>query len=154
MLEDCKSAQERWGGVNEIIDRWLQERQQMLVLYCGLSEICDLSGHPDRAAQLKNLCEIVVDYVSAGHFEVYDQLFQEGEEFEDSEGLKQAGELFKIIDSSTEVALDFNDKYLETDDLETIAKDLSHLGETLVNRFEAEDKMIEVLHVSHKDQVA
>ena len=32
MLEDCKSAQERWGGVSEIIDRWLQERQQMLVL--------------------------------------------------------------------------------------------------------------------------
>ncbi|ABD82841.1 sigma D regulator [Saccharophagus degradans] len=154
MLEDCKSAQERWGGVSEIIDRWLQERQQMLVLYCNLSEICDLPDHPERAAQVKTLCEIVVDYVSAGHFEIYNQLLQEGEEFEDQEGLKQAGELFKIIDSSTEVALDFNDKYLETDDLETINQDLSHLGESLVSRFEAEDKMIEVLHVSHKDQVA
>jgi regulator of sigma D len=31
MLENCKSAKERWGGVSEIIDRWLEERQQMLV---------------------------------------------------------------------------------------------------------------------------
>lgn len=154
MLENCKSAQERWGGVSEIIDRWLQERQQMLVLYCSLSEICDDPDHPERAPKVKSLCEIVVDYVSAGHFEVYDQLFQEGEEFEDREGLKQAGALFKIIDASTEVALDFNDKYQETDDLDAISPDLSHLGETLVTRFEAEDKMIEVLHVAHKDQVA
>ncbi len=37
MLENCKDAKERWGGVNEIIDRWLEERQQMLVQYCALS---------------------------------------------------------------------------------------------------------------------
>lgn len=33
MLENCQSAKERWGGVSEIIDRWLEERQQMLVQY-------------------------------------------------------------------------------------------------------------------------
>jgi len=30
MLENCQSAKERWGGVSEIIDRWLQERQELL----------------------------------------------------------------------------------------------------------------------------
>ena len=32
MLENCKTARERWGGVSVIIDRWLQERQDLLVL--------------------------------------------------------------------------------------------------------------------------
>ena len=33
MLENCKTARERWGGVSVIIDRWLQERQDLLVLF-------------------------------------------------------------------------------------------------------------------------
>ncbi|MFC6977386.1 Rsd/AlgQ family anti-sigma factor [Microbulbifer taiwanensis] len=38
MLENCKSARERWGGVSEIIDRWLHSRQALLVRFCSLSE--------------------------------------------------------------------------------------------------------------------
>jgi len=96
----------------------------------------------------------MVDYISAGHFEIYDQLVKEGREFEDADALKQAGQLFNIIDETTEVILDLNDKYQETDDLTTLEPDLSHLGEALETRFEAEDRMIAVLHVAHKDLVA
>ena len=31
MLENCRNARERWGGVSELIDRWLKERQELLV---------------------------------------------------------------------------------------------------------------------------
>ena len=31
MLEDCKNALERWGGVHVLIDRWLDQRRQLLV---------------------------------------------------------------------------------------------------------------------------
>lgn len=155
MLDDCKTAKERWGGVNKIIDRWLEERQEMLVRYCSLSE---RDKNADSAAareeKLRRLCQILVDYVSAGHFEIYDQLIKEGREFEDEEALKQAGELFNAIDKTTESVLDFNDKYLETDDLSSLDEDLSVLGETLENRFSAEDRMIAVLHTSHKDLVS
>lgn len=150
MLENCKTAKERWGGVSEIIDRWLHERQEFLVNYCALSE--NPEG-PSAGTQLKSACEILVDYVSAGHFEVYDQLMREGRDFEDKNGLKEAATLIDTIDSTTEAALDFNDKYLETDDLTTLTEDLSKLGETLATRFEAEDRMIEVLHLAHKDLV-
>lgn len=153
MLENCQNAQERWGGVSGIIDRWLKERQELLVLYCNLS---DISSEPDkivRGGELKALCQVMVDYVSAGHFEIYDKLVQEGHDFDDQEGLKKAGKLYKSIDATTEYVLDFNDKYQETDDLEAIETDLSRLGEVLVNRFEAEDKMIEVLHTANKDRV-
>ena len=151
MLDNCQTAKERWGGVNDIIDRWLQERQDLLVIYCSLSDNPDSA---DTESRVQRLCQILVDYVSAGHFEVYDKLIKEGREFEDEEALKKASELFKTIDSTTEFCLDFNDKYLETDDLGTISDDLSKLGEIMASRFEAEDKMIEVLHFSHRDIVA
>lgn len=154
MLEDCKSAQERWGGVSEIIDRWLEERQELLVDYCALSNAIKGDDEVDCATRLRKLCQIMVDYVSAGHFEVYEQLMQEAKDFDDTEGLKTAGSFYTTIDATTEDILDFNDKYQETDDLETLSNDLSKVGEWLATRFEAEDSMIEVLHVSHKDQVA
>jgi len=153
MLENCKTAQERWGGVSEIIDKWLQERRDLLVQYCKLSDIAEEADDEVCAPLLQRLCQILVDYMSAGHFEVYDQLVKEGQEFNDREGLKSASEFFKVIDSSTQDILDFNDKYQETDDLDSIVNDLSKLGEGLAHRFEAEDSMIETLHGSHKDKV-
>ena len=152
MLENCQNAKERWGGVSAIIDRWLQERQDMLVQYCAFSSL-DSNSQEARGEKLRELCQILVDYVSAGHFEIYDQLIKEGREFDDEEGLYEAGKLFTVIDSTTEKLLDFNDKYLETDDLSSLDKDLSSLGETLEIRFSAEDRMISVLHTSHKDLV-
>ena len=156
MLENCKSVKERWGGVSNIIDRWLQERQDLLVQYCALSshlEDNEAEELIENGKDLKSLCQILVDYISAGHFEVYDQLLKEGREFEDDDALKEAGKLFTTVDSTTELILDFNDKYLETDDLEALTVDLSQLGESLATRFEAEDRMIAVLHIAHKDLV-
>ncbi|WP_024461983.1 Rsd/AlgQ family anti-sigma factor [Marinimicrobium sp. LS-A18] len=155
MLDNCKDAKERWGGVSTIIDRWLEERRKMLVQFCDLSAL--KAGEADdelRGHKLRHLCEIMVDYVSAGHFEVYDQLIKEGREFDDEDALKEASQLFKVVDLTTQEVLDFNDKYLETDDLEALDRDLSTLGETLETRFTAEDRMIAVLHTAHKDLVA
>ncbi len=153
MLENCKTAKERWGGVSEIIDRWLEERQQMLVQYCALSGLDQDLSDLQRGEKLRSFCQILVDYVSAGHFEVYDQLIKEGREFDDADALQQAGKLYDVVDKTTEKLLDFNDKYLETDDLATLTEDLSQLGEVLEVRFSAEDRLISVLHTSHKDLV-
>jgi regulator of sigma D len=153
MLDDCKSARERWGGVSEIIDRWLQERQDLLVLYCNLSAVKDDDISDDTQETLRKFCQIVVDYVSAGHFEVYEQLVNEGREFDDQDGLKKAKMHYQAIGNTTEEILDFNDKYQETDDLTSVVGDLSKLGEAMAERFEAEDQMIEILHNAHKDQV-
>ncbi|ODS24145.1 anti-RNA polymerase sigma 70 factor [Candidatus Endobugula sertula] len=155
MLENCRSAKERWGGVNNIIDRWLHERQQLLVEYCNLSAVQVFDEeNPLHQEQLKQLCQILVDYVSAGHFEVYEQLIKEGRDFNEKHALKQAAELYKIIDNTTESLLDFNDKYQETDDLADLAIDLSIIGQQLETQFTAEDQMIEVLHTCHKELVA
>lgn len=154
MLENCRNAQERWGGVSDIIDRWLQERQQLLVLFCGLPDIIDDDDEEVKEGILRRLCQVMVDYVSAGHFEIYDQLLQEGREFDDAAALSEAKALFKDVDDTTECVLDFNDKYQETDDTGSLPADLSTLGEKLAHRFEAEDRAIAVLHTAHRDQVA
>lgn len=153
MLENCVTAKERWGGVSDIIDRWLQERQNALVLYCKLSDYDDFEPeqHGDK---VRTLCQLLVDYTSAGHFEVYKQLVNEAKEFEDQEAISQAADLYATIDPTTDVILDFNDKYQETDDLDALRADLSHLGDALETRFAAEDRMIAVLHDAHKDLVA
>ncbi len=39
MLEDCKNAQERWGGVHQLIDRWLAERRALLTNFRELQEL-------------------------------------------------------------------------------------------------------------------
>jgi len=154
MLENCKSAQERWGGVSNLIDQWLLERQEMLVRFCSLGDIrtFDVDDLAHRH-KVKAFCEILVDYTSAGHFEIYDQLVREGNDFQDSDGLKAANELLETIDGTTQKILDFNDKYLETDDLSTLTIDLSDLGESLSSRMEAEDTMIEVLHTAHRNKL-
>lgn len=154
MLENCKSAKERWGGVNEIIDRWLEDRQAMLVQYCALSGLDQDLSDLQRGEKLRGFCQILVDYVSAGHFEVYDQLIKEGREFDDAEALQEASKLYDTIDTTTERLLDFNDKYLETDDVSSLSSDLSLLGEALEVRFSTEDRLISVLHTSHKDLVS
>jgi regulator of sigma D len=154
MLNDLTRLKELWGGVSDIVDRWLEERRELLVKYCDLSEIHDFDsanrGHGDK---LQSFCEVMVDYVSVGHFEVYEQLAKEAKAFSDSAGLKAGADLVDKIQPSTESVLDFNDKYLETDDLDSLAEDLSLIGEVLEQRFESEDKMIEVLHNAHLEQL-
>lgn len=155
MLENCKSAKERWGGVSDIIDKWLQERQDMLVQYCELSQTQEFSeDNDDHCRQLRRLCQIMLDYTSAGHFEVYDKLIHEAKEFNDTEALSEADTLYTQVEETTDAVLDFNDKYQETDDFTTLPADLSLIGERLAARFEAEDRMISVMHDSHRDMVA
>ncbi len=160
MLDNCKSAKERWGGVHDIIDRWLHERQELIVLYCnvtGLEEIS--SSNQTTAEKAQAFCQILMDYHSAGHFEVYEQLIQETQAFDDKDGIALAKELVPKIEELTEYAVNFNDKYDHPEDdyeelRQELAEDLSKLGEVLEIRFELEDRLIEHLHMAHKELVA
>ena len=90
MLENCRTAKERWGGVHQLIDRWLKERQELLVHYCDLSDTARDTASENLGRKLERLCQILVDYTSAGHFEIYEQLNQEAREFHDGR-IEQGG---------------------------------------------------------------
>ncbi|MGH8436386.1 MAG: sigma D regulator [Pseudomonas sp.] len=154
MLESCQNAQERWGGVHLLIDRWLQERHELVRTY----DILNDSPHPPaaNAQALQRFCEVLVDYVSAGHFEVYEQLTGEAKAFGDQRGLELAKQIYPRIEAITEVALSFNDRCDNGDcrDSVSLGTELKRLGQLLHERFELEDCLIEVLHNAHQQQTA
>ncbi len=154
MLEKCRNAKERWGGVSTIIDHWLEERQQLISTFVSIPS---QEAGPPLNSSMGEFCDLLMDYLSSGHFEVYEQLLREGSEFADG-SLEQAQHLFPLIQPSTDQALDFNDAYggLDTPTLQQLcqlSRDLSDLGETLEERFALEDQLIEILHTAHKDLV-
>lgn len=157
MLENCRNARERWGGVSELIDRWLRGRQELLVHYCDLSGENDFSQTEALKQKFVGFCELLVDYVSTGHFEIYEQLVKEAKEFNDG-GLELAEKVYPRIEATTELALNFNDqldgRILAKEDVEELFEQLSHLGEALESRFEMEDFLIEHLHTVHAGKVA
>lgn len=154
MLEKCRNAKERWGGVSELIDQWLEQRQQLIRTFVALPG-CEI-GQPLNE-QLTLFCDLLMDYLSSGHFEIYEQLLREGSEFADG-SVDKAQALFPRIQPSTDAALDFNDQYGEFErptlsEIRDFANSLSQLGESLEERFELEDQMIEVLHNAHRAMV-
>lgn len=157
MPDFSHGAKERWGGVSELIERWLRERQQLIVTYCQLIRINDFSSVEKIRTAYGQFCELLVDYVSAGHFEVYDKLIQEARDFDDG-GEALAGRLYPRIEKTTETALAFNDGFDRVQgpegQFDGLYSELSALGETLEERFEMEDVLIEALHNAHADQVA
>ena len=158
MLDNCQNAKERWGGVSVIIDRWLKERQDLLVRYCDLVSKGEFNDCESAVVNFKHFCQLLLDYVSAGHFEVYEQLIKEAAEFNDDGGVELAHKYYPRIQKTTEAALEFNDNFDKTPEelgeMNAMLGALSKLGEKLEERFEMEDVLIEKLHNVHADQLA
>ncbi|MGY3296022.1 regulator of sigma D [Pseudomonas sp. TE6288] len=153
MLDSCQNAQERWGGVHKLIDRWLEEREELVQAFRALRD-----AKPAFADKHHNggFCEILVDYVSAWHFEVCEQLISEAKAFGDERALELAEEINPRINDISQIALAFNDRCAEGEctDTERFAEKLAKLGSLLHERFELEDCLIEVLHNAHKQEDA
>ena len=133
--------------MSEMIERWIEERRELLLKYCELTEVTDFSDPENNYdAELQQFCEIMVDYVSVGHFEVFEQITKEAEIFGNDQGLDKSPELINKIQTTTELILDFNDKYITAKDLDALIIDLAALGETFVQRFADEDVLIDLLH--------
>ena len=153
MLADVKHAKEIWGGSLSIIDSWLNARQTIVVLYCDLAGIsANLSGRklPEQA-KITEFCGLLLDYASKGHFEIYEQIVAKSK-LDGEENLKLAQELYSRITTTTDTALNFNDKYSKDATDEVLADfdaDLSKLGEVMEDRFKREDQLLKVVHLHH-----
>ena len=154
MLTKLEQAEQRWGGANKVIDQWLNHRRTLLIQYFDIAGF-SASGRADKSLpsieDVKEFCAQLVDYVSEGHFEVYDQVVTacatHGQSSKDS-----ANKLLPQINNSTDVALDFSDKYSENTNADTwfnFDDDLSKLAQNMEQRFELEDQLLEILHTRH-----
>lgn len=149
---------DQWGTVDKLIRHWLKERQELIVLYCKVDGLKEFTPQDTPiAVKVQALCQVLMDYVSAGHFEIYHQLLKEAEQFnEDYQDL--IGRVFPEIENSTHIAVEFNDRYATAEDcqkcLKTLARDLNALGVVMVERFELEDQLITAMHDCHRELVA
>ncbi|MDC8829859.1 sigma D regulator [Alteromonas gilva] len=152
MLNQVEIAKQRWGGANKTIDAWLDERRELLIKYCQLAGVNGRTqGALPDMAEVDEFCSILMDYLSVGHFEVYEMLVSD-----DPKGLKLKQHIFPRISDTTNIALDFNDKFSEKFDVDSAHSfdaDITRLGEALVDRFELEDQLIKHIHVTVNDAV-
>lgn len=154
MLTKLEQAKEEWGGTLAVIDNWLEERQALVVLYC------ELAGLPPYQQEVRSLpaqekitkfCQLLLDYASTGHFEVYEQIIAQCK-LDDANSLQAAQEIYSRITTTTDTALNFNDKYAESASDQALLdfdRDLSELGQIMEGRFEREDQLLEVVHLHH-----
>ncbi len=152
MLNKFKSVQEQWGGSSEVIDHWLSTRQFLIVEYCKLAALqpCiakSVISELPSIHEIDNFCQTLIDYISAGHFKIYDMVMEKWQ----STGFRATDEInqtYASILKTTDPLLNFADKYLdltEEDDLDGFDKDISRVGEILEIRFEFEDHLIQLI---------
>ena len=141
----------QFAAVEDLITRWLKERRELLGKYTEIAVALDSNPQP-AALTLRQqaLCGVLVDYVSAGHFEVFHELLNEAESFADgSDAL--ARQLIPAIGDTTEVILAYEEKYGSGGEYpETLQRDLYSLGEMLESRFVLENRLIAGLHNRHR----
>lgn len=135
--------------VDVLVKRWLKERQELIVLMLGLGDEELLrQGKAALFGRVQSFCQVLMDYVSAGHFEIYDELLAEAEQ-QGSTHLEEGRKLLQRLQSTTDTVIRFNDIFEGPEDEEALAHlahELSALGMALESRFEIEDRMITLLH--------
>ena len=147
-------AKQQFIAVDDLLGRWLKERNALLGEYTNIVVATEtsLDGVKIEKHQ-KKLGQLIVDYVSSGHFEVFHELISEAQLFRDG-GRKMAASLIPQISDTTEVILAYEEKYGEGQDHpNTLERDLSVLGEVLESRFVLEDQLIAGLHNRHRSQL-
>jgi regulator of sigma D len=127
----------------KLIDKLVAERQQMLVLLWELTKLDFAKVDQNVLDTLEDFQEILVDYIAAGHFGLYQRII-EGSERRQSV-LETAADIYARIEQSTDVAVEFTERYDAPDAplIEAkLAPDLSRLAEEVSTRIELEDRLI------------
>ncbi|MDO8843912.1 MAG: Rsd/AlgQ family anti-sigma factor [Methylicorpusculum sp.] len=129
-----------------LVDELKKERQEVWSMYCRVAELKPFSPQQKVQLKLTEFSQLLVDYISLGHFGIYDRLVT-GDERR-AGVLNVAEQIYPELSKTTDVAIAFNDKYedaLQALNLETLEHDLSHLGEHLAIRIDLEDKLCNML---------
>ncbi len=151
MLNQLENLTERVGGSNELVDRWLQVRKHLLVAYYNLVGLKPGKESFMRLNEkaLDDFCQSLVDYLSSGHFSIYERIIGE---MEGDTPLLAATRLYPQLEANTQQMMDYYDTCLENaidhDNYLEFQQALSDIGESLEARFALEDKLI-ALAVAH-----
>ena len=145
MLNQLDNLTERVRGSNKLVDRWLHVRKHLLVAYYNLVGIKPGKESYMRLNEkaLDDFCQSLVDYLSAGHFSIYERIHHK---LEGNGQLARAAKIWPQLEANTQQIMDDYDSSLETaidhDNYLEFQQVLSDIGEALEARFVLEDKLI------------
>jgi regulator of sigma D len=134
---------ERQAHDHRVVEELLNERQQLWSLYNTLGTLHPFTAGQPLETRLREFCQVLVDYISLGHFEMYPRLTDVPERRARVQAL--ANTLYPKFMEAMDAAIEFNDKYESLTGAtlgETLEPDLSLLGSALTARFELEDQLI------------
>lgn len=137
---------ERRQQAMHLIEELKKERHEVWTMYCHVAELKPFSANQKARGLLTEFSQLLVDYISLGHFGIYERLLAGNERR--SAVLSLAQEIYPDLSKTTDAAIAFNDKYenseqiLENSDLQ---QDLSILGENLALRIDLEDRLCAML---------
>jgi regulator of sigma D len=137
---------ERRQQACQLITELQNERQELWSLYCHVAELKPFSANDAVKTLLTQFSQILVDYVSLGHFGVYDRILAGTERRQRI--LSVATAIYPEFSSITEEAITFNDKYQNIEEINSfneLEQDLSLLGESLAKRIDLEDRLCELM---------
>lgn len=143
MPQASETDPRRREQTRKLIEDMLKERQQMLVLLWELSKLDFATVDAPTLEMLQDFQEVLVDYIAAGHFGLY-QRISEGTERRKAV-LDVAREIYPRVATTTDVAVEFTERYERPDEAlvrDKLTHDLSVLGEMFSNRLELEDRLI------------
>ena len=144
IAERISAEENRRTRQTQTINSLLKERQQVLVSMCELAELEAGDVAADSVINnLRNFNQGLVDYTALGHFEIYERII-DGKERRGN--IKKVGDrVYPTISRTTQLFVDFNDKYDGVDEAESLTdlyRDLSSIGEAMAERIEAEDMLL------------
>ena len=151
MLNQLDNLTERVRGSNKLVARWLHVRKHLLVAYYNLVGLKPGKESFMRLNEkaLDDFCQSLVDYLSSGHFSIYERIIGE---MEGDTPLLAATRLYPQLEANTQQMMDYYDTCLENaidhDNYLEFQQALSDIGESLEARFALEDKLI-ALAVAH-----
>lgn len=134
---------DRRNQTNQIVNQLVQERTKVWSLFCTAADLEPFTNQQSVETKVKEFCQILVDYISLGHFGIYQRIADRKERR--SKVIQIAEKIYPRISTTTQSAVEFNDKYEGLDGealLANLSKDLSHLGEELATRIELEDILV------------
>ena len=148
----------QWQRTETLVQTWLKERQQLLALLCALPDMNDanIENNPALHAHIQSLCQTLMDYISAGYFEIYRELAVEARSLKrDNPGWLQ--EMLQRLEDSTDAALAFNEHYDQAArrqcSLTELPEKMASLLEKLEERFMLEDQLIISFHLQGSQPV-
>ncbi len=138
-------AGDRRARTRAVIAKLLAERNEMLVLYCRVAGLAPYDSGPRTDELHEQFCEVLIDYMAAGHFGLYERITEGNERRR--EVAKVAKRVYPRIADTTQNAVDYNDMHdgKPFRASESLDSDLSRLGEEIAVRIALEDKLIAAL---------